>query len=66
MNRRTAVAFATVLVGSGLVLGASAFAQQKSLSDQLVGSWIFVSFNDQGRGWKSPVGHQSEGHRDLH
>ena len=43
MDRRTAVAFATVLVGLGLVLGASAFAQQKSLSDQLVGSWIFVS-----------------------
>jgi Lipocalin-like domain len=43
MDRRTAVAFATVLVGSGLVLGSSALAQQKSVKDQLVGSWIFVS-----------------------
>jgi hypothetical protein len=39
MDRRTAVAFATVLVGSGLVLGSSALAQQKSVKDQLVGSW---------------------------
>jgi Lipocalin-like domain len=43
MDRRTAVACATVLVGSGLMLGASAFAEQKSLRDQLTGSWIFVS-----------------------
>jgi hypothetical protein len=29
--------------GRGLVLGSSALAQQKSVKDQLVGSWIFVS-----------------------
>jgi hypothetical protein len=43
MDRRTAIAFATALMGSGLVLGTSASAEQKSLKDQLVGSWIFVS-----------------------
>jgi Lipocalin-like domain len=43
MDRRTALAFAAVLAGSGLALGANAFAEQKSLKDQLVGSWIFVS-----------------------
>lgn len=43
MDRRTAIAFATIFVGSGLVLGTSASAEQKSLKDQLVGSWIFVS-----------------------
>jgi Lipocalin-like domain len=43
MDRRTAVAFATVLVGFGLVLGSSALAQPKSVKDQLSGSWIFVS-----------------------
>jgi hypothetical protein len=40
MDRRTAIAFATIFVGSGLVLGTSASAEQKSLKDQLVGSWI--------------------------
>jgi Lipocalin-like domain len=43
MDRHTAIAFATIFVGSGLVLGTSASAEQKSLKDQLVGSWIFVS-----------------------
>jgi len=45
MNRRMALAVTiTALLGSGLVLGASdTFAQQKSLKQQLVGTWTFVS-----------------------
>ena len=43
MDRRSAFAFAAALLGSGLVLGAGALAEQKSLREQLTGSWIFVS-----------------------
>src|SRR5215212_5095668 len=47
MNRRTTIAFGTIaLLGFGLALSGSVVAQQKSLKDQLVGSWTFVSAID--------------------
>ena len=47
MNRRTTIALGTTaLLAFGLTLSGSVVAQQKSLKDQLVGSWTFVSAID--------------------
>ena len=44
MDRRTTIALGTTaLLGFGLALSGSVVAQQKSLKEQLVGSWTFVS-----------------------
>jgi Lipocalin-like domain len=44
MNRRTSLALGTTaLLSLSIVLSGAAFAQQKSLKEQLVGSWIIVS-----------------------
>ena len=48
MNRRIALALTTIAL-SGLTLSAGeATAQQKSLKEQLVGAWTFVSAVDSG------------------
>jgi hypothetical protein len=44
MNRRTSLALGTTaLLSLSIALSGAAFAQQKSLKEQLVGSWILVS-----------------------
>ena len=44
MNRRTSLALGTTtLLSLSIALSGAAFAQQKSLKEQLVGSWIMVS-----------------------
>ena len=46
MNRRTIIAVSAIAAfGLGLLPG-SAFSQQKSLKEQLVGTWTFVSALD--------------------
>jgi hypothetical protein len=46
MNRRTSLALGTTaLLSFAIALSGTALAQQKSLKDQLVGSWIIVSNN---------------------
>jgi hypothetical protein len=45
MNRRTIVSVSAV-IALGFALSASALAQQKSLKDQIVGTWTFVSALD--------------------
>jgi Lipocalin-like domain len=44
MNRRTTIALGTTaLLGFGLALSGSAVAQQKSLKEQITGTWLLVS-----------------------
>jgi hypothetical protein len=44
MNRRTTIALGTTaLLGLGVTLSGSAFAQQKSLKEQITGTWAIVS-----------------------
>ena len=52
------------LLCSGIVSPASnAAAQQKSLREQLIGTWTFVSSVDtKGRHQSRPLGSQPEGH----
>jgi len=46
MNRRTTLALgSTALLSLSIALSGAALAQQKSLKDQLVGSWIITSNN---------------------
>ena len=46
MNRRTSLALGTTaLLSLGIAFSGAAFAQQKSLKEQLVGSWIMTSNN---------------------
>ena len=47
MNRRTSLALGTTaLLSLGIAFSGAAFAQQKSLKDQLVGSWTVVSVDN--------------------
>ena len=47
MNRRTSLALGTTaLLSLGMAFSGAAFAQQKSLKEQLVGSWIVVSVDN--------------------
>ena len=47
MNRRTSLALGTTtLLSLSIALFGAAFAQQKSLKEQLVGSWILVSIDN--------------------
>src|SRR5215210_5081186 len=49
MNRRTTIALGTTaLLCFGVALSGSAFAQQKSLKDQLTGTWSIVSNDNIG------------------
>jgi hypothetical protein len=50
MNRRIVVALTTALLGLGLAAGPSdVSAQQKSLKDQLVGTWLVVSWDQTNK-----------------
>src|SRR6516225_5156661 len=43
MNRRTILSICTMTASGLVLLTGSAAAQQKSLKDQLIGTWTFVS-----------------------
>src|SRR5215831_16068683 len=46
MNRRSVLSVSAVMALAAAVMPSSVVAQEKSLKDQLVGTWIFVSAQD--------------------
>jgi hypothetical protein len=46
MNRRSVLSVSAVMALAVAVMPSSVVAQEKSLKDQLVGTWIFVSAQD--------------------
>src|SRR5262249_55453423 len=46
MNRRSVLSVSAVMALAAAVMPSSVAAQEKSLKDQLVGTWIFVSAQD--------------------
>jgi hypothetical protein len=52
MNRRSILLLSAVALCAGIAITSGAMAQQKSLKEQLIGSWIFVSSVDTNKDGK--------------
>ena len=66
MNRRNIISLSATAASALTALLGSAFAQQKLLKEQLVGTWTLVSYDSfAGDGSKKPVFGSSKGYLML-